>query len=110
MPPDNERRATRAALQGASMQVCIYGAGAIGSHVAAGLLSAKSADVSIVALGYDIGAAVNAAEMTAPARAPRPGDGHRCDPAARARARRGARGMIAESPMRCIHGMRAARR
>lgn len=33
------------------MQVCIFGAGAIGGHVAARLLAAKSAEVSVVARG-----------------------------------------------------------
>ncbi|MGE5526044.1 MAG: ketopantoate reductase family protein [Rhodospirillaceae bacterium] len=33
------------------MQVCIFGAGAVGGHVAARLLAAKSADVSVIARG-----------------------------------------------------------
>jgi 2-dehydropantoate 2-reductase len=38
------------------MRVCIYGAGAVGGHVAARLLAARSADVSVVARGAALSA------------------------------------------------------
>src|SRR5215510_11064580 len=39
---------------GALMKVCVFGAGAIGGHVATRLISAKAADVSVITRGRQL--------------------------------------------------------